>query len=322
MIPYGHRIKITKKIKEINKLKDTNFTINSVKNISNNNKPKITISINQKSKPKTNIQYDELPMNDESFLNDQKYYINDNIQREKDDSYVSKISKISKKSSKSRKELNENINEENKKRLFHQAVVDFVNENRPKFDDSGKEIKYLKEEYGFEPKNKYIRKENSISTGTKMDFNNIKNNDINNEINIDNVNNLEEDENAYKIVEKKTKEFEKIEQIENKIEETLKILHESISDFSKLTENKNKNNDENFKDIYKEINNDDKIETEDPSKTFLPYKEKKETCYNCFKVHLLSKAIIYNEKKFCKKECFSLFRLENIVIFILIIFID
>jgi len=36
------------------------------------------------------------------------------------------------------------------------AIIDFVNENRPKYDENGNDIKYLNEEYGFEPKNKFV----------------------------------------------------------------------------------------------------------------------------------------------------------------------
>ena len=61
------------------------------------------------------------------------------------------FSKVSKK-----KENKINDEEDYKKRLFHMAVIDFVNENRPRFDNNGEEIKYLNEEYGIKPKNKFV----------------------------------------------------------------------------------------------------------------------------------------------------------------------
>jgi len=72
MIPYGHRIKITKKIKEINKLKNTNFTITTIR----------------EQKPVSSNQYDELPM--EEFDN---FHINANATKNiKDESFISKKS--------------------------------------------------------------------------------------------------------------------------------------------------------------------------------------------------------------------------------------
>jgi hypothetical protein len=132
MIPYGHRLKIMKKIKEFNKLKTTNFSFYSSK----------------EEKPVSKNQYDELPLEELENLG-----MNDNFSKTNkkiEESYFSKVSK---------KKENKIIDEEEyNKRLFHMAVIDFVNENRPRFDDNGEEIKYLNEEYGIKPKNKYVKK--------------------------------------------------------------------------------------------------------------------------------------------------------------------
>lgn len=81
---------------------------------------KIIIEINDDNKPKTNFDYDQLP-------------------EEPDNSYNNQI-KIS-----NLEEINFNKNEDLEKKLFHQAVIDFVNENRPKFDKNGEKIIYLNE---------------------------------------------------------------------------------------------------------------------------------------------------------------------------------
>lgn len=86
--------------------------------------------------------------------------------------------------------------------------------------------------------------------------------------------------------------------------ETLKILQESLTDFSKFTNEYKKKNNKN--DNSNDIKNIDSIDNNiDPSKIFLPYKEKRETCYQCYKIHLDSLSIIYLGKKFCTKECMN-----------------
>jgi hypothetical protein len=129
MIPYGHRIKILKRIKELNELKTTNFSVFSEK----------------EQKPVSKNQYDELPLEELEYLNMNNNYSKINI---KEESFFSKVSK--------KKENKINDEEDYKKRLFHMAVIDFVNENRPRFDNNGEEIKYLNEEYGIKPKNKFV----------------------------------------------------------------------------------------------------------------------------------------------------------------------
>ena len=124
MIPYGHRIKITKKIKEMNKLKNTNLTISAA----------------EEQKPKSNNQYDELPMED---LDSISIINNNTVRNKKDESFISKVStKKESKLLKIKKASNLTDGEDHKKRLFHKAVIDFVNENRPKYDENGEDIKY------------------------------------------------------------------------------------------------------------------------------------------------------------------------------------
>ena len=133
LIPYGHRTKVIKKIKDL-KNEDTN------KKITKN------VHLKKEEKPKSNFQYDELP--DESEIQDSIMNI----------SHHSKISdKKDNSIQKNSIDLNNKNNipnfEENQKRLFHQAVIDFVNENRPKYDKDGERIFFLKEEFGHEIKN-------------------------------------------------------------------------------------------------------------------------------------------------------------------------
>ena len=85
---------------------------------------KINVEIKNDNKPKTNFDYDQLP-------------------EEADNSYNNQI-KISNFSN-LEKEKNFIENEDLGKKLFHQAVVDFVNENRSKFDKNGEKILYLNE---------------------------------------------------------------------------------------------------------------------------------------------------------------------------------
>ena len=92
----------------------------------------------------------------------------------------------------------------------------------------------------------------------------------------------------------------------------MKILQESLSDFSKFTnENNNKTNDkknDKKKDINNnnnDIDNDNDNNIINSSKIFLPFKENRETCYQCYKIHLESKSIVYLGKKFCTKECIN-----------------
>lgn len=137
LIPYGHRIKILKKIKEI-KNEQAN------KKIANKE-----IVIKKEEKPKTNFQYDELP--DESE-------IHNSIMNTSKHSTKSEAKNLN--VSRNNIDLNNKDNapnfEEKQMRKFHQAVIDFVNENRPKYDKEGEKIIYLKEEYGEEINNTIV----------------------------------------------------------------------------------------------------------------------------------------------------------------------
>lgn len=137
LIPYGHRIKILKRIKE--------FKNEPVNKIIGNKQ----IVIKKEQKPKTNFQYDELP---------DELEIHNSIMNSSRHSIMSEAKNLD--VTKNTIDLNnkDNINnfEEFEKRKFHQAVIDFVNENRPKYDKDGEKIIYLKEEYGKEIKNTIV----------------------------------------------------------------------------------------------------------------------------------------------------------------------
>lgn len=110
---------------------------------------KETVNLKKEEKPKTNFQYDELP-NETDFQNS---IINTS---KNSDFYKSKILDVSENTiDLNNKDKNPNF-EETQKRKFHQAVIDFVNENRPKYNKDGEKIIYLKEEFGKDIKNTIV----------------------------------------------------------------------------------------------------------------------------------------------------------------------
>ncbi len=124
-----------KKIKEIKNNPVTKKIVN-----------KEIVFIKKEEKPKTNFQYDELPDESEmhnSIMNNSRHSIK---------SETKNLDVTRKTIDLNNKDNIKNF-EETQKRKFHQAVVDFVNENRPKYDRDGEKIIYLKEEYGEEIKN-------------------------------------------------------------------------------------------------------------------------------------------------------------------------
>ena len=137
LIPYGNRIKIVKKIKEIKNEPVDKKIVNK----------EIIIKIEEK--PKTNYQYDELP--DESEIN------NSMMNTSKHSMFSQAKNLEISRSTIDLNNKNKNPNfEETQKRKFHQAVIDFVNDNRPKYDKEGEKIIYLIEEYGKEIKNTIV----------------------------------------------------------------------------------------------------------------------------------------------------------------------
>lgn len=96
--------------------------------------------IKNEEKPTTNFKYDELP--DEA--GNQMTVMNM--------SHYSKISEVKNLNTSiktidlNNKDNNPNF-EETQKRKFHQAVIDFVNENRPIHDKNVEKIIYINEEY-------------------------------------------------------------------------------------------------------------------------------------------------------------------------------
>lgn len=125
MIPYGHRIKILKKIKEI-KQSISNETLKEKK------------LLIKEDKPLSQIKYHELPKE-----------LDTNSQKSLNLSIHSKYKKENSMSTKTNDYSNNNNQpnfEEKQRRLFHEAVINFVNENMPKYEGDGQYIINIKEE--------------------------------------------------------------------------------------------------------------------------------------------------------------------------------